>query len=145
MRTYLHRAPSIPGYGSSGIENAGRIARRNTSTRGGHLVVLAPAHQMLFTAFDSAIGHFRRYNREALLALTPNGLIPQKAVYLDSVGLLASLGNRFVLRSATPKASQIRLWDNFMVPLSRFIDPLTGYGFGKSVVTVWRREFKTNA
>jgi 2-polyprenyl-3-methyl-5-hydroxy-6-metoxy-1,4-benzoquinol methylase len=30
-------------------------------TPGGHLVVLAPAHQALYTLFDAAIGHFRRY------------------------------------------------------------------------------------
>jgi len=30
---------------------------------GGNLVVLSPAHQFLFTPFDAAIGHHRRYHR----------------------------------------------------------------------------------
>ena len=38
---------------------------------GGHLVVLAPAHDWLFSPFDDAIGHFRRYNSASLRALTP--------------------------------------------------------------------------
>ena len=33
---------------------------------GGHLIVLAPAHQWLFTPFDAEIGHFRRYSRQTL-------------------------------------------------------------------------------
>ena len=28
---------------------------------GGHLIVLSPAHQWLFSPFDEAIGHYRRY------------------------------------------------------------------------------------
>ena len=32
---------------------------------GGHLIILCPAHQKLFTPFDKAIGHFRRYNRRS--------------------------------------------------------------------------------
>src|SRR5262249_44837670 len=33
---------------------------------GGHLIVLSPAHQSLYTPFDQAIGHFRRYTRRSL-------------------------------------------------------------------------------
>jgi 2-polyprenyl-3-methyl-5-hydroxy-6-metoxy-1,4-benzoquinol methylase len=47
---------------------------------GGFIIVLAPAHQHLFTPFDEAVGHFRRYDRNALLALTPQGT---KAVRVD--------------------------------------------------------------
>ena len=28
----------------------------------GHLIILVPAHQNLFSKFDEAIGHYRRYN-----------------------------------------------------------------------------------
>ena len=84
-------------------------------TKGGYIVVLAPAHQALYTAFDAAIGHFRRYDRKSLLNLTPSALQPHYAVYLDSVGLVASIGNRLFLKSATPTVQQILLWDNVMV------------------------------
>ncbi len=33
---------------------------------GGALIVLAPAHPFLFTPFDAAIGHFRRYTHASL-------------------------------------------------------------------------------
>ncbi|HEY9619553.1 MAG TPA: methyltransferase domain-containing protein [Crinalium sp.] len=107
---------------------------------GGYLVVLAPAHQWLYTAFDQAIGHYRRYNRESLLQLTPSGLNCISTRYLDSVGLLASLGNRLLLRSAQPTRQQIRLWDRYMVRLSTFIDPVVFHSVGKSILVVWQRQ-----
>ena len=107
--------------------------------RGGSIVVIAPAHQFLYTAFDQAIGHFRRYDHRMVVALNPAGLTLDRFEYLDSVGFLASLGNRWVLNSATPSASQIRIWDRLMVPLSRAIDPLLQRRFGKSVLAIWRK------
>ncbi|MEZ5662338.1 MAG: class I SAM-dependent methyltransferase [Burkholderiaceae bacterium] len=103
---------------------------------GGHIVVVAPAHQWLYTDFDRKIGHFRRYDRRMLEAVVPPGLTVRRMRYLDSVGMLASLGNKLVLQSDTPKASQIRLWDSVMVRLSRWTDPMTGYLLGKSIVCV---------
>ena len=48
---------------------------------GGAVVVLSPAHQALYTPFDAAIGHFRRYNRAMLEALTPEGTTLAKLEY----------------------------------------------------------------
>ena len=106
---------------------------------GGYIVVLAPAHQSLFTPFDAAVGHFRRYSRKCLLDLTPSGLTPVLARYLDSVGLLASLGNRLFLKSSMPTHGQIKLWDSALVRASRVLDPLTFRRVGKSILIVWRK------
>ncbi len=106
---------------------------------GGRLIVLAPAHQALYTPFDAAIGHFRRYDKRSLLAVAAENTVPECARYLDSVGLLASLGNRMLLRTANPTRGQIHLWDRWMVRLSRRIDPLLGYRGGKSILIVWRK------
>jgi SAM-dependent methyltransferase len=111
---------------------------------GGHLIVLSPAHQWLFSPFDEAIGHFRRYTKATLRALTPGGMRLVRLRYLDSVGLLASAANRALLRSAMPNAAQIRFWDGAMVPLSRFADRLAGYRIGKSVLAIWQREAGPN-
>jgi len=108
--------------------------------KGGHLIVLSPAHQFLFTAFDKAIGHYRRYDRASLSSVIPAGLSPVMLRYLDSVGMLASLANRLVLRSAAPSARQIAFWDGRLVPPSRWLDPLLGHRVGKSILGVWRRD-----
>ena len=112
---------------------------------GGRLVVLAPAHPWLYTPFDRAIGHYRRYTARSLQALTPAGLRQERLFYLDAVGLLASLGNRLLLRQQMPSARQIQVWDRFLVPLSRWVDPLLGYRLGKTVVGVWRKDSQSGA
>ena len=76
---------------------------------GGHVIVLSPAHQFLFSPFDAA-------------------------------GFFLSLGNRLVTRASMPTRGQIALWDRLFVPLSRWLDPLTGFRFGKSILAVWRRD-----
>jgi SAM-dependent methyltransferase len=106
---------------------------------GGRLIILSPAYEWLYSPFDRAIGHFRRYNRRTLTAAIPKDLTLLKFSYLDSVGLLASAGNRFVTRSSSPSRSQIRLWDGLMVPASRLLDTVVGHSFGKSVFGVWQR------
>lgn len=106
---------------------------------GGHLVVLAPAHQALFTEFDKAIGHYRRYNRGDLQKLAPAHLLCVKAIYLDAIGLAASLCNKLILKSAQPTCDQILLWDRIMVRLSRLLDPLFAGNIGKSVIVIWQK------
>jgi hypothetical protein len=106
---------------------------------GGVIVVLSPAHQSLFTPFDKAVGHYRRYSLPALQALCPPGLVPVRFAYLDSFGLLASLGNLLVLKRGMPTKAQIAFWDNNLVRLSQLADPLLGYRLGKSVLGIWRR------
>ena len=103
------------------------------------MIVLAPAHQWLFTPFDKAVGHFRRYSKATLAAAAPPELRREKLIYLDSVGLAASLANRLLLKQAMPTHAQIQTWDRLMIPLSRVFDPLLGHRAGKSVLGIWRK------
>jgi SAM-dependent methyltransferase len=122
-------------------DDRGELARASAHLRGGgHLLVLAPAHQWLFTPFDEALGHFRRYTRTTLQAAASADLVPEYWAYLDAAGILASLTNRVLLSTATPTARQILTWDRLLVPASRwFLDPLLRRRVGKSVLAVWRR------
>lgn len=104
---------------------------------GGHLVVLSPAHPWLFSAFDRAIGHHRRYTAATLRAIAPAGLTLVCLRYLDSVGAASSAANR-LLNQQLPTAGQIRLWDTVMIPLSRCLDVLTAYQLGRTLLAVWR-------
>ena len=107
---------------------------------GGHLVVISPAHQWLFTPFDAAIGHHRRYSRRTLAQAAPPALELVRIDYLDTVGVLLSLGNRVALRQSMPTQGQVLLWDRVAVPASRRLDWILGYRAGKSVLGVWRRQ-----
>lgn len=104
----------------------------------GALIVVGPAHPWLYSPFDAAIGHFRRYTKRSLARVVPPGLEPLTLRYLDCVGLLASAANRLLLRRSMPRERDIAVWDGWMVPLSRRLDPLVRFGLGKSVLGVWR-------
>jgi SAM-dependent methyltransferase len=101
---------------------------------GGRIVVLAPAHQWLYSPFDKAVGHFRRYDRTSLLEAAHGTLLPERILYLDSVGLLASAANRLVLSASQPTLRQIRLWDGVMVRASRRVDRVVDFRLGKSIL-----------
>jgi SAM-dependent methyltransferase len=105
----------------------------------GHLIVLSPAHQRLFTPFDAAIGHFRRYNRSTLRHVSPSCLNLIRLRYLDSLGLIASTANLLLLRQLMPTIEQLGFWDRWMVPVSQVLDPCFGYNIGKSIVAVWAK------
>ncbi len=106
---------------------------------GGRIVVLSPAWPHLYSPFDRRIGHHRRYTKRSLTALRVNDLKVEQTFYLDSVGYLASLANRIMLKQSLPTRSQIAIWDRFMISASRVLDPLLMWSLGRSVVTVWSK------
>jgi len=106
---------------------------------GGNLIILCPAHQWLFSPFDTAVGHYRRYDKASLQAVMPQNIQIIELVYLDCIGLLVNLGNRLLLKQSKPNSTQIKIWDKFMVSLSRFIDPLIGYRVGKTVILIGKK------
>ena len=69
---------------------------------GGRIVVLAPAFEWLFSPFDKAIGHHRRYTPKDAKRLTVPELTLQEFFFLDSMGLFASLANRLLLKAKAP-------------------------------------------
>src|SRR6185503_4910449 len=66
--------------------------------RNGVLIILAPAFQFVYSAFDAAVGHFRRYDKDGLERIRPPELSRVASFYLDAPGLALSLANRLVLR-----------------------------------------------
>jgi hypothetical protein len=61
---------------------------------------------------------------------------------LDFAGTILSLANRLLLRQSYPTMTQLLFWDRWIVPLSRVLDPLTGFRFGKTITGVWRIDKK---
>ena len=104
---------------------------------GGRIVTLSPAHDRLMSEFDRAIGHHRRYDRSMVSALTPSPLQLERVAYLDSAGMALSLANRVFMRQSLPTKSQIDVWSRYVVPVSKVIDRVTGFRFGKSIVAIW--------
>jgi SAM-dependent methyltransferase len=106
---------------------------------GGILIILVPAYNFLFSPFDEAVGHYRRYNKKMLLKAIPDELSNLNLFYLDSLGVCASLMNKFVLKQSYPSKEQILNYDRIIVPVSIILDKLTFHLFGKSLVGVWKK------
>ena len=105
---------------------------------GGYVVVLSPAFQTLYSEFDAALGHERRYTKRSLAAVFPRDLERVALFYLDSLGMLLSLTNRILLRQSQPTVRQILFWDRKVIPLSRLLDRVVGRSFGRSIIAVYQ-------
>lgn len=116
-----------------------RIARSMVA-KGGYIVVLTPAYNWLYSEFDKSIGHHRRYSKSMLLSIMPKDTRLEKVLYLDSMGLILSSANKFLLKQSMPSRSQVFFWDEFIVRLSRALDRFCGFRLGKTIVAIYAAE-----
>lgn len=105
----------------------------------GKLIVLSPAFRLLFSPFDKAIGHYRRYNRRMFKKITPAETDMISCRYYDSMGYFASLVNKLFLKQKAPTMRQVVFWDRRIVPVSTVMDKIFFHSFGKSIVAIWKR------
>jgi cyclopropane fatty-acyl-phospholipid synthase-like methyltransferase len=105
----------------------------------GCLIVLVPAHQFLYNEFDRAIGHYRRYDKKMLKAVAPAGMRLLTIRYLDTLGFISSIMNKYFLKQHYPTAEQVKFWNKFLIPLSKPLDFISGYATGKTLFAVWQK------
>jgi len=118
---------------------ASKYLRRN-----GKIFILAPAHNFIFSKFDSQIGHYRRSNIEMLKNIQPHDMKVIGYKYFDSVGLTLNLANKYLLKSGNPKLYQILFWDRCIVPISRILDKVFNFSFGKNILCVFQEKVTLN-
>jgi len=107
---------------------------------GGHLVVLSPAYNCLYSEFDRVIGHYRRYTKRSLRGVFPKDDLREcRVLYLDLLGMLTSLANKYVLRQDYPTKRQLAIWDTWIVPVSRVLDPLLLHMAGRTIIAVYQK------
>ena len=110
----------------------------NCLKKNGRLIILCPAHNFLFTSFDTNVGHFRRYNKNMFKIFENKNAEIEKLYYLDSLGFFLSILNKLLLKR-NPKKKEIKFWDDIIVPLSKISDLLLCNLFGKSIVCVYKK------
>ncbi|WP_067893587.1 class I SAM-dependent methyltransferase [Nocardia vaccinii] len=105
---------------------------------GGTLVVYVPAMEILFTAMDAKVGHYRRYRRTQLNRILRNaGLEIVESRYCDPLGFFATLAYKmFGSGDGTINPRLLEFYDRALFPLSRALQVLTGKFFGKNVLVV---------
>jgi SAM-dependent methyltransferase len=120
------------------IENDGEILRqlRSLLRPGGGLYLYVPAFQLLFSANDRRVGHFRRYRRNALVALARSaGFEVSRAEYVDFCGFWAALLYRMIGNAdGDLNVGTVKLYDRVVFPVSRAMDTLTSRFAGKNLL-----------
>jgi SAM-dependent methyltransferase len=110
----------------------------------GVLGVYVPAFPSLFTDFDKAVGHFRRYRRNELNKKIQNaGARVISSSYCDSVGffslaILKFFKFNFNRNPAAPKL--MKFYDKFLLPISNLLD-WAGFRYllGKNLLVIARK------
>ena len=106
----------------------------------GYLIILVPAHNKLYSKFDKAVGHFRRYDINFFknIKLQKSKLV--KLCYLDSAGyFLYYLNKVFFKEEVYPSKIKIFIWDKVFTPLTFFLDKILMYKFGKNILYVVKK------
>ena len=107
--------------------------------KGGHLIIMVPRHQKLYSTFDKSIGHFRRYEINFFEKNFYN-LNRKLLKSLDSFGyFLYFLNKLFFKNEKFPSKFKIFIWDKIFTPLSIALDLITNYKIGKCIIAVYKK------
>ena len=107
---------------------------------GGHLIILVPAHQKLYSKFDKAIGHCRRYDIKFFKSKAIKNVKIKKLIYLDMIGYVLYFFNKmFFKEEVYPSYFKVFLWDKLFSPFTIVLDFMTRYKFGKNVLCVYEK------
>lgn len=111
---------------------------------GGILALYLPAFQCLYSDFDAAIGHYRRYEKAELMNKLKNANFAiEKCEYADSIGFFAWLtikSKKYDQNTKTSNDGQLKLYDQYIFPLSHLLDSFgMKYVFGKNLLAIARK------
>lgn len=122
------------------IENMLKLLDKN-----GNLLLFVPAFPILFNNKDKLAGHLRRYSKNSLrnkLRLH-NNIEITKIEYFNPIGAIGYLANKFVKHRSLNNKSirfQTKIFDKYLVSLSKAINPITANFFGQSLVCVIQKK-----
>lgn len=110
---------------------------RDVLRPGGHLIVLVPAFESLYSEFDRKVGHRRRYRRATLGALSERaGLLNVKLKYVNSIGFFAWWILAKQLRLTPTQGIVVKIFDMAIVPPLRGIESRWSPPFGQSLLLI---------
>jgi SAM-dependent methyltransferase len=94
---------------------------------GGRLLIYVPARMELYSAFDKAIGHFRRYTLAELKEkATTAGFEIETIQYHDFLGYFAAYYNKLFTSdtNAGLNAKAVAIYDKFLIPMTNFLEKM---------------------
>ena len=107
----------------------------------GYLIILVPAHQKLYSKFDKAVGHIKRYELDFFKTNKFKNAEMVDLYYLDCLGYLLYYLNKVFFKGETyPSNLKIFIWDKIFTPFTIVVDFLTGYKFGKNILCIYQKD-----
>jgi SAM-dependent methyltransferase len=108
---------------------------------GGRLILYVPAFSLLFSEMDRRVGHLRRYRARTLRGkVEAAGFRVVESRYVDSLGFVAALLYRILVRDGNLNERSISLYDRFVFPASRILDRAVSKWWGKNLLLVATRD-----
>ena len=108
--------------------------------KNGYLIIMVPAFQYLYSEYDRSIGHFRRYEKQFFVDFAKKNKIKcVKSIYFDSIGYFFLVLSKLINTKNKKNVGLGAFVWNLFVPISRILDILIGYSFGKSVLCIYRK------
>lgn len=105
----------------------------------GLLIIMAPAHQKIYSNLDKAVGHFRRYEVD-FFKKDFKSLEIIDIKFLDSMGyFLYYLNKLFFKKEVYPSKFKIFIWDKLFTPISAITDFIFRYKFGKCILAIYKK------
>jgi 2-polyprenyl-3-methyl-5-hydroxy-6-metoxy-1,4-benzoquinol methylase len=113
---------------------------RSDLSPGGNIVIYSPAFNALYSRFDAAVGHYRRYTKATLArAIDDAGLEAVDIRYVNAAGALAWYVVATRLGRRPTEGWSTQLFDRVAVPVVRRVEHRVAPPFGQSLLAVARR------
>jgi 2-polyprenyl-3-methyl-5-hydroxy-6-metoxy-1,4-benzoquinol methylase len=115
-------------------------AMRHLVRPGGAVVIIVPAFMFALGPADVATGHVRRYTKQTLTAaMTAAGLTIERMHYANALGLICYYLATCVLKMMPKEGPMVRIYDTFVLPVTKAAERIVRPPFGQSVFAVARR------
>ena len=109
--------------------------------KGGHLIILVPAHQKMYSKLDKIVGHYKRYDIDFFKKNRFENSKIIKLHFLDFFGYLLYYLNKIFFKEETyPSNLKIFIWDKIFTPFTIIADYLSGYKFGKNILCIYQKD-----
>lgn len=103
----------------------------------GRVVIFVPAFRSIWTGLDDKAEHLRRYRIGDFKKLCQaTGLEIENIKYCDQVGFAGAVVYKLIGGSGTLTPRSVHIFDTYLFPINKILEPLFGKLFGKNILAV---------
>ena len=109
--------------------------------KGGRLILMVPAFQILYGSIDRLLGHHRRFSKKELISrLCDTSFVIKEISFINSIAVIGWFLNNRILKRKEESLAQVLFFDRFVVPWLKPIEKLVKPPFGLSLLAIGEKE-----